>query len=227
MLKTVKQPRNSINSTEVTMNTLHKLALAGAILAAPSLAVAQKAPHPTHPTPPVVMGKSGPVRQDDRADKLADKAERKTERTADQTARNADKVADKAARNADKVADKAARNTEKAADKAERSEDKLDRSELKFAHEQKLLTKGIKLTLAEKKQIKAIEKTYDRSYRDLRQKELAADKAAKKSGTVESDATFEAQLSTLQVNERNAIRAVLSPAQQSIFDSNVTKLSSK
>ncbi len=199
------------------MNTLHKLALAGAILAAPSFAVAQgKAPHPTHPTPPVVMGKSGPVRQDDRPDKLADKAERKTERTADQTARNADKVADKAAR-----------NTEKAADKAERSEDKLDRSELKFAHEQKLLTKGIRLTLAEKKQLKAIEKKYDESYRDLRQKELAADKAAKKSGTAESDATFEAQLSQLQLDERNAMRAVLTPAQQSIFNSNVGKLSSK
>jgi hypothetical protein len=216
MLKTAKQPRDSINPTEVTMNTLHKLALAGAILAAPSLAVAQKAPHPTHPTPPVVMGKSGPVRQDDRPDKLADKAERKTERTADETARNADKVADKTAR-----------NTEKAADKAERSEDKLDRSELKFAHQQKLLTKGIKLTLAEKKQIKAIEKKYDEDYRDLRQKELAADKAAKKNGTVESDATFEAQLATLQANERNAMRAALTPAQQSIFDSNVVKLSSK
>jgi hypothetical protein len=212
----VKQPRESINSTEVTMNTLHRLAIAGAILAVPSLAVAQgKAPHPTHPTPPVVMGKSGPVRQDDRADKIADKAERKAERTADQ-----------AARNADKVADKSARNTEKTADKAERAEDKLDRSELKFAHEQKLLTKGIRLTLAEKKQLKAIEKKYDESYRDLRQKELAADKAAKKNGTAESDATFEAQLSQLQVDERNAMRAVLTPAQQSIFDSNVAKHSS-
>jgi hypothetical protein len=198
------------------MNTLHKLALAGVIVAAPSLAVAQKAPHPTHPTPPVVMGKSGPVRQDDRADKIADKAERTAERTADQTARNADKAADKSAR-----------NTEKAADKTERSADKVERSELKFAHEQKLLTKGIKLTLAEKKSLKAIEKNFDAQYRDLRQKELAADKAAKKNGTVESDATFEAQLSTLQIQERNQMRAVLTPAQQSVFDSNVTKLSTK
>lgn len=198
------------------MKTLHKLALAAVIVAAPSLAVAQKAPHPTHPTPPVVMGKSGPVRQDDRADKIADKADRAGERNADQTARNADKAADKSAR-----------NMEKATDKTERSADKVERSELKFAHEQKLLTKGIKLTLAEKKSLKAIEKKYDAQYRDLRQKELAADKAAKKNGTAESDATFEAQLATLQIQERDQMRAVLTPAQQAVFNSNVTKLSTK
>lgn len=186
------------------MKTLHKLTIAAVIIAAPSLAVAQgKAPHPTHPAPPVVMGKSAPVRQDNRADKIADKAERKADRTADQTARNADK----------------------AADKAERSTDKVERSELKFAHDEKLATKGIKLTSAEKKQLKAIEKKYDKDYRDLRQKEKAADKAAKKNGTAESDATFESQLSQLQTRERAARRAVLTPQQQSIFDSNVTKLS--
>jgi hypothetical protein len=175
------------------MNTLHKLTLAAVIIAAPSLAVAQgKAPHPTHPAPPVVMGKSAPVRQDNRADKIADKAERKTDRTAD---------------------------------KAERSTDKVERSELKFAHDQELATKGIKLTSAEKKQLKAIETKYDKDYRDLRQKEKAADKAAKKNGTVESDATFESQLSQLQTQERAEMRGVLTPQQQSIFDSNVTKLS--
>jgi hypothetical protein len=175
------------------MNTLHNLTIAAVIIAAPSLAVAQgKAPHPTHPAPPVVMGKSAPVRQDNRADKIADKAERKADRSAD---------------------------------KAERSTDKVERSELKFAHDQKLATKGIKLTSAEKKQLKAIETKYDKDYRDLRQKEKAADKAAKKNGTVESDATFESQLSQLQTQERAEMRGVLTPQQQSIFDSNVTKLS--
>ena len=146
------------------MKSLHKLALATLIVATPSLSFAQgKAPHPApHPAPPVVMGKSAPVRQDDRADKIADKAERKADRTADQTARNADKVADKSARTADKTADK-----------AERSADKTERSQLKFAHDQKHLTKGIRLTSAEKKQVKAIEKKYDADYRALRQKERA------------------------------------------------------
>jgi hypothetical protein len=142
------------------------------------------------------MGKSAPVRQDDRADKIADKSERKADRTADQAARNADKATDK-----------------------------TDRAELKFAHDQKLLTKGIRLTRAEKKQIKAIEKKYDANFRDLRKKEVAADRAAKKNGTADSDAAFQTQLSQLQAQERTDVRGVLTTQQQSIFDSNVAKLS--
>jgi replicative superfamily II helicase len=176
------------------MNSIHKLAVATLIVATPSLSFAQgKAPQP-HPTPPVVMGKSAPVRQDNRADKIADKAERKADRTAN---------------------------------KSERMTDKVEASELKFAHDQKHLTKGIKLTSAEKKQFKAIEKKYDADYRDLRQKEKAADKAAKKNGTAESDAAFESQLSQLQTQERADMRAALTPQQQSIFDSNVSKLSTR
>jgi hypothetical protein len=178
------------------MKSLHKLAIASLIIATPSLAVAQgKA---THPAPPVVMGKSAPVRQDDRADKIADKAERKADRTADQTARNANKAGKK-----------------------------IERSELRFAEDQKHLTKGIRLTPAEKKQFKAIEKKYDADYRDLHKKDVAADKAAKKNGTADSDVAFETQLSQLQTQERADMRAVLTTQQQSIFDSNVTKLSTR
>lgn len=200
------------------MNSLHKLAVATLIVATPSLSFAQgKASHPApHPAPPVVMGKSAPVRQDDRADKIADKAERKADRTADQTARNADKVADKSARTADKTADK-----------AERLTDKTERSQLKFAHDQKHLTKGIRLTPAEKKQLKAIEKKYDENYRDLRQKQKADDKAARKNGTTETNAAFQSQISQLQTQERAEMRAVLTAQQQSIFDSNVSKLSTR
>jgi LTXXQ motif family protein len=184
------------------MNSLHKLAVATLIVATPSLSFAQgKAPHPTQP---VVMGKSAPVRQDNRADKIADKAERKADRTAD---------------------------------KSERITYKIERSELNFAHDQKLVTKGIRLTSAEKKQLKAIEKKYDADYRDLSQKVKAADRAAKKTPaggshaglkTVPqplSDATFQSQLSQLQTQERTDMRAVLTPQQQSIFDTNVSKLS--
>ncbi len=189
------------------MNSLHKLAVATLIVATPSLSFAQgKAPHPApHPAPPVVMGKSAPVRQDNRADK-----------TADQAARNADKVADKSARTADK-----------AADKSERLTQKTEGSELKFAHDQKLLTKGIRSTSAEKEQLKAIEKKYDQNYRDLRQKEKADAKAAKKNGTTHTDAAFQSQLTQLQTQERADMRAVLTVQQQSIFDRNLSKLSTR
>lgn len=190
----------------------HYLFALAAVALAPGLAVGQgKAPHPA---PPVVMGKSATVRRDDRPDKIADKAERAADRTADKAARTADKAEDKAAHNADK-----------SADKTERSSEKTERADLEAAHEQKLLTKGIKLTSAEKKQLKAIEKKYDSQIRSLRKSELAADKTAKKNGTADSDASFSAQLSQLQVQERSEMRAVLTPQQQSIFDSNVVKAS--
>ncbi len=174
-MRTLYPPADRPILIEVVMNSLHKLALATLIVAAPSLSFAQgKAPHPT---PPVVVG--------------------------------------------------------------ERITDKIERSELNFAHDQKLLTKGIRLTSAEKNQLKAIEKKYDADYRDLLQKAKAADRAARKYGTPGgshegmktlpqpfSDATFQSQLSQFQTQERADMRAALTPQQQSIFDSNVTKLSS-
>jgi len=193
------------------MKTLNILAIAAAIVATPTLAIAQKG---SHPAPPTVMGKSAAVRQDDRADKIADKSERASDRTADQAARNADKAADKTARNADK-----------AADKTERASEKTERAELDAAHDQKLLTKGIKLTSAEKKQLKAIEKKYDAQFRSLHKSEVAADKAAKKNGTADDDASFSAQLSQLKTQEQADMRAVLTTKQQSTFDSNVAKAS--
>lgn len=193
------------------MKKLNLFALATLALA-PGIAFAQgKAPHPA---PPVVMGKSATVRRDDRPDKIADKAGRVADRTADKTDRTADKAADKAAHNADK-----------SADKTERASEKTERTDLEAAHEQKLLTKGIKLTSAEKKQLKAIEKKYDSQIRSLRKSEVAADKTARKNGTADTDASFSAQLSQLRVQERSEMRAVLTPQQQSIFDTNVAKAS--
>ena len=200
------------------MNSLRIITLTSLIAAVPSIAAAQgKAPHPA---PPIVMGRSAPVRQDNRADKIADKAERAADRTADQTARNADKVADKSARKADRIADKSARKADKAADKsarkADKAADKSERSELRFAHDQKHLTKGIRMTRAEKSQIKAIEKKYDAQYRALR-KEQKADP---------SNTAFQSQVTQLEIQERADIRAALTADQQSIFDRNVTRLSS-
>jgi len=171
------------------MKTLNILAIAAAIIATPVVAVAQKG---SHPAPPTVMGKSAAVRQDDRADKIADKAERASDRTADKTAR---------------------------------ASEKTEHAELDAAHDQKLLTRGIKLTSSEKKQLKAIEKKYDAQFRSLHKSEVAADKAAKKNGTADDDASFSAQLSQLKTQEQADMRAVLTTKQQSTFDSNVAKAS--
>jgi Spy/CpxP family protein refolding chaperone len=125
---------------------------------------------------------------------------------------------------------------DRTASKSERITDKIERSERNFAHDQKLLTKGIRLTSAEKTQVKAIDKKYAADYRAL----LKKAKASEKNGTVGgshlgvktvpqpfSDAQFQSQLSQLQTQKRTDIRAVLTPQQQLIFDSNVAKLATR
>jgi hypothetical protein len=55
----------------------------------------------------------------------------------------------------------------------------------------------------------AIEKKYDAQIRTIRKNEVAADNAARKNRTAESDASFETQISQLQVQERADMRARL------------------
>ena len=62
-----------------------------------------------------------------RAEKKADKAERKTDKKADKAERKADRKADKAERKTDKKADKAERKADRKADKAERAQEKSER----------------------------------------------------------------------------------------------------
>ncbi len=123
------------------------------------------------------------------------------------------------------VAEDAAKKADKIADKTEKAEEKTEHLALKTAHEERKLDKGIKLTASERRQWEAIEKNYDQQYRDLRKTENTADRTARKNNTVDNDAAFNAQLSSLELNERNALRATLTPQQQSIFDANVAKLS--
>ena len=180
------------------MNTLTKLALTLLVVAAPSLAFGQKPKD--HPPPPVAKHTVVPhVPKND--------------------------VAKDAAKDAAKKADEVADKTEKATDKAEKAEEKGEHLALKRALAEHRLDEGLKLTRAERRQWETIEKNYDKQYRDLRKTDNAADRAARKNKTVDDDAAFNAQLSSLELNERNALRATLTPQQQTIFDANVVKLS--
>ena len=182
------------------MSSLRVLTLVSLILATPSLALAQGKSKPPHVPPPAVVRKSAVVHNDLGKNDAA-------------------KDAAKAARDANKAADKIA-------DKSERAAEKSEHSALKLARDEKLLTRGITLTPSEEAQIKAIEKNYDAQYRALRQSDKQSDKTTKKNGTADDNAAFLAQLSTLETQERTALRAALTPQQQAIFDSNVSKLSS-
>ena len=123
------------------------------------------------------------------------------------------------------AAEDAAKKADKIADKTEKTEEKSEHLALKRAHEERKLDKGLKLTPTQKRQWEVIEKNYDQQYRNLRKSEETADRTARKTNTVDNDAAFNAQLSSLQVNERNALRATLTIQQQSIFDANVLNLS--
>ena len=180
------------------MNAVRITTLASLILAAPTLALAQGKTKPPHVPAHVVVTKPAVAHADKDAARDAAEAARKANNAAD-----------------------------KVADKSEKTGEKSENSALWLAHDNKLLTKGIKLTSSEETQIKAIEKNYDAQYRTLRESEKKADNTAKKTGAVDSDAAFNAQLSTLQTNERAALRATLTTQQQSIFDSNVLKLGTK
>ena len=123
------------------------------------------------------------------------------------------------------AAEDAAKSAEKIANKTEKAEERNEHLELKTALAEHRLDGGLKLTSSERRQCETIEKNYNRQYRDLRKTENTADRTAQKNKTVDDDAAFNAQLSTLALNERNALRATLTPQQQSIFDANVLKLS--
>lgn len=107
----------------------------------------------------------------------------------------------------------------KAADKAE---DRAERAAKKeFKEQPHVLLKGIKLTRAEKKQVEDIEKRYHEQFKTLEKQEDQAEK----SGTPMSDVPQ--RIAALRDQERNDLRAVLTPAQQLQFDKNAVSGSGK
>jgi Spy/CpxP family protein refolding chaperone len=101
--------------------------------------------------------------------------------------------------------------------KAERREEKAEKSEFKMAREQnKHLLKGIKLTAAQKQQVKDITKKYDAQYKSIEKQERDADKANQPSQQ------FMTQLQQTRDLEKGELRAVLTPDQQARFDNNAT-----
>ncbi len=119
------------------------------------------------------------------------------------------------AKRTDAAEDKAARTAEKKEDAAERASIKAARNEPKE------LLEGIKLSKTEKKAVEDLEKKYEGQLKDLEKQRTAAEK----SGT--PDASIASKIATLRTQERTDLRAVLTPAQTTQFDKNVSTLSTK
>ena len=98
------------------------------------------------------------------------------------------------------------------------SEDRSGRLALRDAHDQSShLLKGVRLTAAERRQVKAIDKKYDAQLKALKKDEKAADKT----GGIDNDAAYEQKIAALAAQERTDLRAVLPAAQQARYDANV------
>ena len=185
------------------MKSINTLALVSLLIAAPSLALAQKPGKPGRP--PAAVKVHTAVRHDVvRNDAAGDAA--------------------KSARNANRAAEK---GTDKVADKAEKTGEKTEHLALNSQRNDKRLLSGIKLTSAEKAQIEATKKRYDDQIRALRQTENAGDRTAKKNGTPDNDAAFLASLASLNTQERADLRTALTVSQQAQFDANVVKFAPK
>ena len=90
-------------------------------------------------------------------------------------------------------------------------------AELKVSRDQsKHLLKGIKLTGAQKDQVKAITKKYEEQYKSLDRQERAADPAS------QPERTFGPQWQAMRDLEKGELRAALTPEQRARFDQNAS-----
>ena len=99
-----------------------------------------------------------------------------------------------------------------------KGEDRTEHTALREARGQSgHLLKGVKLTAAERREVKEIDKKYDAQLKALKKGEKAADKA----GGTDNDAAYVAKVAALEAQERADIRAALPAAQQARYDANV------
>ena len=100
----------------------------------------------------------------------------------------------------------------------DKGQDRAEHMALRDARDQSShLLKGVRLTAAERRQVKEIDKKYDAQLKALRKGEKAADKA----GGIDDDAAYNAKVSALAAQERADIRAVVPTAEQARYDANV------
>lgn len=111
---------------------------------------------------------------------------------------------------------------DKAARAADQLRDKVEKTAWKEAYgEPKALLKGVKLSSAERKTVREIEKKYSDQLKDLQKQENAAEKA----GT--PDPAIISKIDALRLQERADLRAVLTTEQQAQYDKNVAALGTK
>jgi hypothetical protein len=121
------------------------------------------------------------------------------------------------AKAAEKRADKdVARDAKDAAKEADKTADRAEKAAKKELKDQpKSLTKGIKLTNAEKSQVKTIEQKYNDQLKALEKQREKAEKSG------QSTTDLARRISALRDQERAELRAALTPEHRGQFDVNL------
>lgn len=113
---------------------------------------------------------------------------------------------------------KADKSHDKELEREAKVEDRTEHVAMRDARNQSTyLLKGLRLTAAERRQVREIDRKYDAQLRGLKKDEKAADK----SGAPDNDAAYEQRIASLAAQERADIRAALPASQQARYDANV------
>jgi hypothetical protein len=123
--------------------------------------------------------------------------------------KSAQKSTGEVAKKPEQAATKSANASERAAER---------RAFAKAEAEPDQLLNGIRLTKAERTQVNAVEKKYRKELTDLRKSRDSAMKAGR------VDPQVPAQVQAIADRERDELRGLLTPAQQTTFDKNAGKL---
>lgn len=196
--------------------------VAGMMLAAASPLFAQKhgnsAPHPMpsgQMTTPVMPKEAGTAKQMEH--------EHHEHREARKDHAEGLKEHEKTVKAADKIEDRTAHDAAESAKRADKVEDRGLRHAFDDArHQDKGLTHGARLTSPQRTKLREIDRRYDTQLRAL-EKEMDA---SEKEGRV-NDPALLTRVNALRDQERTDLRAVLTPAQQTVFDRNVSRLNSR
>ena len=215
-------------SRSVTTFALTALALTS--LAGSTLAQSGKKPENPKPMPAMVHPEQAATKDAKRVEHAQREAIKEQEKDRDKAIKEQDKDRDKAIKEQDKDRSKAIKEQEKDREKAmkeqskvvKRADHRADR-ETKRAFgmavsEQAHLAKGLKLSPEVRRQWKAVDRKYDDQYRALRRDIRAAEKDGRP-----MDPAWTQRITVLRDQERAELRALLAPAQQVVFDRNVSR----
>ena len=209
-----------------SVTTFALTALALTSLAGSTLAQSGKKPENPKPMPAMVHPEQAATKDA----KRVEHAQHEAAKDQAKAIKEQDKDQAKAIKEQDKDRSKAIKEQEKDRDKAMKEQSKdVKRADHRANHEMKRtfgmavseqahLAKGLKLSPDVRRQWKTVDRKYDDQYRAVRSDIRAAEKDGRP-----LDPAWAQRITVLRDQERAELRALLTPAQQVVFDRNVSR----